>query len=168
MKNKIILMLVIIMIIFNYNGISLTNQNQFEVKVNVAAMQQLIVKEDVGVSFTYPWKGMESGQPLIFRNVGKLNIKSNVDWGLNIDSIEIYRDIEIYISQAGANTWQRVDKTNSLITGEYGNHNISWDIKIVQARLNYNLNRENTVLSSPTKDYQDIRTVNMVYTLTQL
>jgi len=152
-----------------FTSISFAEENQIQVKVNVAAMQELTVKEGIGVSFSYPWKGMEDGEALIFRNVGKLNIKSNVDWALSIGSIERYSELEIYISPANAGKWQRIDGFNSLVSGNYGNMDISWDIKIVKSRTNYTLNSRNTYSDNRTNNYNnDIRTVNMMFTLTQL
>src|SRR5690554_533745 len=145
-KDKIILYIFIIFLLFN--NIAFAWNSSTDVKVIVSPMQELLVKEPVGVSFNYPWTGMESGQPLLFKDVGSVNIKSNVDWILNIDFLETYRELEIYIRPVGERNakWQRVDGSNGILIGRNGSQYISWDIKIVQSRTNYGLN--NRIINS--------------------
>ncbi|MFP4015667.1 MAG: hypothetical protein ACLFUI_01425 [Halanaerobiales bacterium] len=171
MKKKMILLLAIVALVLMTSSNSFAEENQINVRVNVEAMQELDVREPVGITFYYPWEGMESGQPLIIKNIGNLNIKSNVDWALNISSMERYRDLEVYISPTNAGQWQRVDGFNSIFTGEYGNQDISWDIKIVQSRSNYGLNSrsaDHVDTNSRNDEFQETRTLNMMYTLTQI
>ncbi len=158
--NLILRVFITILGLLLISNISLANTARIEVKVIVPVMQRLVIKDPVALSFTYPWEGMESGQALIFNNVGNINVQSNVDWVLNISSQELYRELEIYLRPAGKvhAPWQRVDGFSAFVSGRNGSEDISWDIKIVGARNNHNTN-----------DFmREMRTVNLAFTLTQL
>lgn len=163
--NLILGLLITLLLISN---ISHASTGRVEVKVVVPSMQRLIVNVPVAVSFSYPWEGMESGEALIFRNVGNINVQSNVDWLLNISSLEYYRELEIYLRPAGKLNaqWQRVDGSNALFSGGNGSENISWDIKIVPARYNYTSGNRGTIADR--ESIREMRTVNLIFTLTQL
>lgn len=173
MRKKAFILTVILALMLMISGISFAEENQINIKVNVEAMQELNVREPVGITFNYPWEGMESGQPLIVKDVGNLNIKSNVDWALDINSMEMYSDLEVYISPANKGQWQRVDGFNGTFTGEYGNQDISWDIKIVQSRTAYVRNsrsadRTSSNSNNRNNNNQETMSVNMMFTLTQI
>lgn len=167
MKKSLHIIVFILITIILFSSFTYAQSKKIEVKVIVPPMQELTINEAVSISFDYPWEGMECGQPLILENIGDVSIKSNVDWFLNISSKQYYRDLEIYIRPASVRNidWQRIDSSGAIISGNSGLKDISWDIKIVYLRENYilarrSLNRE--------KNYNDIRNINMIFTLTQL
>jgi len=65
--NLILRVFITILGLLLISNISLANTARIEVKVIVPAMQRLVIKDPVALSFTYPWEGMESGQALIFK-----------------------------------------------------------------------------------------------------
>lgn len=163
-KNFYILVLTYIFIIL-FTSISFAYSTKIEVKVIVSPMQEVNINEAVGVRFNYPWDGMESGQALIFENVGNVKIKSNVAWLLNINSLETYRDLDVYIRPVNDRkaVWQRIDDSSGFVSGRSGSNDLSWDIKIEYSRINYDLNNR----SLKREDiYTDKRNVNMIFTLT--
>jgi len=165
-KLNLILGLLIVLLVMG--NVSYAGTGKVEVKVIVPSMQRMVINEPVAVSFSYPWKGMESGEALIFRNVGNINVQSNVDWLLNISSLEIYRELEVYLRPAGKLNaqWQRVDGSSALFSGGNGSENISWNIKIVPARNNYISGNRGTIADR--ESLREMRTVNLIFTLTQL
>ncbi|MFW5981005.1 MAG: hypothetical protein ACOCRU_00355 [bacterium] len=168
MKKRAIISISIILIYLLISVAAFAQENQIKINVNVAPMQEITIEEPLAVSFEYPWEGMAEGKALIFENVGKINVKSNVDWSLNINSYEVYRGLEIYIKEANNSfaSWQRLDNSSALITGENGNRNISWDVKIIQSRTEYALNSRNN--SDRRVVNQDIRSLNLMYTLAEI
>jgi len=166
MKKRFHIIVFILIILSLFSTFTYAQSKKFEVKVLVSPMQELTINKAVSLSFNYPWEGMESGQPLVLENIGNVNVKSNVDWFLNISSHEFYRDLEIYIRPTEERNinWQRIDNSSAVISGNSGSKDISWDIMIVNSREKYSLAgrayREN--------NFTDLRNVNMVFTLTQL
>ncbi|MEJ6951221.1 hypothetical protein [Natronospora cellulosivora (SeqCode)] len=157
----------LIMIFLLISISSYAQENQIRVNLNVSSMQELRVLEGVNISFEYPWKGMEDGQALIFENVGKVNVRSNVSWSLNVNSYESNRDLEIYIREANSDfaKWQRLN--SAVITGQSGQNNISWDIKIVQSRNSLALSSRNSSTTSRSDRNYDMRNLNLMYTLSE-
>ncbi|MFW5981679.1 MAG: hypothetical protein ACOCQO_00575 [Halanaerobiaceae bacterium] len=166
-KTAILLISIILISLISLSAFA--QENRIKVNVNIASRQELTVEEPLAISFQYPWEGMAEGEALIFENVGKVNIRSNVDWSLNINSSELYRDLEIYIRKSNDRyaNWQRLDNSSALVTGENGNNNISWDLKIVQSRSDYSINSRNNSERRVTNK-QDTRKLDLMYTLTEI
>jgi hypothetical protein len=159
----------ILFLIIILSGISinvLAESKEMTISINIGPMQELTVNRKVAVSFSYPWEGMDEGQPLIFNDVGELNIRSNVNWVLNVNLMQAYRELEIWVRPAGdySADWQRINRVNGVLAGEKGLQNLSWDIKVTPARDSYTL--INRSIARETRE-TDQKFVELMFTLTQ-
>lgn len=107
------------------------DQVGINVFVNIAGIQELEVIEPVEVSFTYPWTGVEEGKALVVNDLGKIIVRSNAVWLLNIDAIDNSGFI-IYTRPNGQAIvpWQIVNET-SFFSDDKGKYDLSWDIMIM-------------------------------------
>ena len=138
MKEKLTIFIMIMFMLFSMYSISLAEElDSVEVKVNlkIPVMQKLSIIEEPVIAFDYPWEGAKDGQALIIEDVGKIEIISNADWAMNVNSI-VQNKFNIYIRKSKEDfaQWKAINSSETIFRGENGKEVISWDIKIEAAK----------------------------------
>lgn len=162
---RLLTIIILITLVLGIAGNSLAENKETKISINVEPMQELKVTKETAITFTYPWEGIDNGQPLVFNDVGETNIRSNVNWALNINSLQVYRELEIWVRPSGTYNakWQQIDRINGLFTGKSGMSNLSWDIKVTPARSLYNFTNR-SIAREPRE--VDQKVVELMFTLT--
>ncbi len=158
--------LFLIIVFVGTSNIVLAESQDISITINIEPIQELTVIREATVFFNLPWEGMDEGEPLVFNNVGGLNIRSNVNWVLNVNIMEVQSELEVWVRPAGdySAKWQRVDRVDGVLAGEKGLQELSWDIKVTPARNPYTL--INRSIARETREI-DQKFVQLFFTLTQ-
>ena len=100
---------------------------ELKVRIQIPVIQRLTVLQPAEIVFRYP----QSGQPLVFNDVGKVRIQSNANWALQVGAVG-EPDVSIAIRPSGDRVapWQSVDEYGPVYTGPHGSQDISWDVMI--------------------------------------
>ncbi|HMA60898.1 MAG TPA: hypothetical protein VKN64_11485 [Halanaerobiales bacterium] len=93
-------------------------------------------------------------EPVIIRQAGKIRVKSNSSWSLELTNVTLPENCEIKIKESESSVWKDVSRGVTNISGENGDHLLSFDLKLVP--------NGNDNLSSANKS------INFNYTLVQI
>lgn len=163
MKKYVVVLLAALLLVdvFGALGVARTlDQAKIQVRVHIPVFQDLTVIQPAEVSFDYPWDGMESGEPLVIRNVGLVQVRSNADWALQVGFSDA-SGMRVSVRPAGDRwaRWMPVDSPGSVVTGKFGVHELSWDVKIEAPRQFVSASRFSTTAGQ--------RNLQLVFTLGQ-
>ncbi|NLS44617.1 MAG: hypothetical protein GX969_02580 [Firmicutes bacterium] len=126
---------------------------EIKVVVRVPVMQKLTVLEPAHVTFRRP----ESGQPLVFTDVGKIRVQSNADWALTVGVVG-GSCMDVFIKPSGDRmaSWQSIGGCGQVYTGPKGLTDLGWDIMI------------NDQLTPVSGSYTEQDMVDLFFTLSEL
>lgn len=132
-KGLTILLMVILFVGFNLStagaGKELASE-EIKVIVNIPAHQELEVINPIEIENDSMLDTSENGESVVINDVGKIRVRSNTSWKLQLDSIDKNPNYNIWIKESGESEWQVVSSRPSF-TGEKGNRVLKFDLKIV-------------------------------------
>ena len=103
---------------------------KIKVIVNIPVYQELQVIEPIVIENANMLDAQKNGESAIINDVGKIRVKSNTSWKLQLDSIDNNPNYDIWIRENGDSEWQIVSSRPSF-TGENGDSILKFDLKIV-------------------------------------
>ena len=134
MRKFLILMLVIFSVAFMFssNNAQADVRETIEVNIRVPVMQKIQVINPLRVNLSKYRTSIESGQPVIIRNAGKIRVLSNSDWTLQVNKY-FNKNLRVFIRRSNnpRAKWQYLSKRGSAFSGEQGKRDINFDIKVV-------------------------------------
>lgn len=140
MSKNLIISLLLALLVFGMGfhalgGNDTLASDSIDVTVKVAVMQKVEVLENPKVEFDYPWDGASEGEPLIVKNAGTLMVKSNADWGLQLQSFSNL-NFNVYVRRGDKRNsdWQPVSSSTGYFSGSHGTEEIGFDLKIKPPR----------------------------------
>ncbi len=135
-----------------------------KVRVHVPVFQDLTVIDPVAVPITYPWDGAEEGKALVIRNVGRVRVRSNADWAMQVAALDAEGlRVSVKPSNDPRASWQVVSQASGVFAGTHGSHELSWDIRVEAPRNASIASRQR----DPSNTFSQQNIVQLMFTLGQ-
>ena len=136
-KGLVILLIAIMFLGFNISTVVAEKElasEKIKVIVNIPVYQELQVIEPIVIENANMLDAQKNGESAIINDVGKIRVKSNTSWKLQLDSIDNNPNYDIWIRENGDSEWQIVSSRPSF-TGENGDSILKFDLKIVAKEI---------------------------------
>ncbi len=154
-KLTVVILTVLLLLSLNVNASEKIVSKTVKVIAYIPAFQEMEVVEPIYIeNINDELQDKSLSEPVIIRQAGKIRVRSNSHWSLELTNITLPENFEIKIKESESSVWKDVSGGATNISGENGDHLLSFDLKIIS--------NGNDNLSSANKS------INFNYTLVQI
>ena len=154
-KLTVVILTVLLLLSLNVNASEKIVSKTVKVIAYIPAFQEMEVVEPIYIeNINDELQDKSFKEPVIIRQAGKIRVKSNSHWSLELTNVTLPENFELKIKESGSSVWKDVSREATNISGENGDYLLSFDLKIIP--------NGNDNLSSANKS------INFNYTLVQL
>lgn len=118
-------------------------KDSIKVSVSIPVFQQVEVIEPLSINLNKLSTDLENGRDVIIEDAGRIAVKSNANWKLQVLGDQVPSGYSLYIRNSNNSDWQLVNGANSF-NGTNGHRVMSFDLKIVSNGVGNNL-RQNQI-----------------------
>ncbi|SRR6056297_505078 len=131
-KVTVILLTALLLISFNVNASEELASETIKVIVNIDAFQEMEVIKPIRIeNINNEFKNKSLDEPVIIENAGKIRVKSNAHWRLELNNTILQNGYDLKIKVGGSSVWKDVSRGATYISGENGDHLLSFDLKVI-------------------------------------
>lgn len=131
-KLTVVILAVLLLLSLNVNASEKIVSKTVKVIAYIPAFQEMEVVKPIYIENINDELQDESlNEPVIIRQAGKIRVKSNSHWRLELISTTLLENYNIKIKESASSVWKDVSEGKTNISGENGNHLLKFDLKLI-------------------------------------